>query len=211
MKIKVCGLTSAVQMCAAATHGADFVGMILFAGSARSVLPRLPEEEEAIASLSLSKVGVFVDEQPGFVLDWVRRLRLSVVQLHGDESPDYCAQIRTSVPVIKAFRVAAGAGLDELVAPWMDVCDAFLFDAAGPQPGGNGRFFDWELLRQAQIGKPFFLAGGIGPVDAERLSQFRHPFFHSIDINSRFETAPGVKDMTQLARFINRLKSPKAS
>jgi len=112
------------------------------------------------------------------------------------------------VEVIKAFRISGDEDIDELVAPYDAVCDYYLFDTGGLQEsiGGTGKQFDWSILSKAKIEKPFFLSGGIGPEDADKLKKFRHPDFYAVDINSKFEKEPGVKDMAKLLQFKQSLK-----
>jgi phosphoribosylanthranilate isomerase len=112
------------------------------------------------------------------------------------------------VEVIKAFRITGEENIDELVAPYDAVCDYYLFDTGGLKEslGGTGKQFDWSILTKAKIEKPFFLSGGIGVEDAARVKAFKHPDFFGVDINSRFETEPGVKDMSKVLQFKLGLK-----
>jgi phosphoribosylanthranilate isomerase len=131
-----------------------------------------------------------------------------VVQLHGDESAEMCEDLSSEVEVIKAFRVTDGSDIDEMVADYDAVCDYYLFDTGGLKEtlGGTGQQFDWNILKKAKIEKPFFLSGGIGPGDVAKVKNFKHLDFFGVDINSRFETAPGVKDMAKILQFKMGLK-----
>lgn len=210
MKLKVCGLTSAAQMQEAYDLGANYVGMVFYDGSKRSALPVLARESEAIRALPVDKVGVFVNESCDTILHLVETLDLTAIQLHGDESPEFCASLRERVNIIKAFRVSADTDIDALVKPYHDLCNYYLFDTATDGYGGSGERFDWSVLEKALVDKLFFLSGGIGPDDGARVRDFYHPFHYGIDINSRFETTPGVKDMALVKRFLNDLHADDA-
>jgi phosphoribosylanthranilate isomerase len=153
------------------------------------------------------------------VLDAIDDYGLDAVQLHGDESPEMCEDLSSEVEVIKAFRIPVGekVNIDKLVAPYDTVCDYYLFDTkpgytsligGGREEvfGGTGQQFDWSILTKAKIEKPFFLSGGIGPDDAQKIKAFKHPDFYAIDINSKFEKEPGVKDMGKVLGFKQKLK-----
>ncbi len=125
------------------------------------------------------------------------------------KSRDFADMLAEEIEVIKAFRVSSNSGsIDEMVKDFDDVCDYYLFDAGGQTEtlGGTGVKFDWDVLLKAKIEKPFFLSGGIGPDDVAKIKAFKHPDFFAIDINSRFETTPGVKDMAKLLKFLKELK-----
>ncbi|GAB4091586.1 phosphoribosylanthranilate isomerase [Flaviaesturariibacter terrae] len=205
MKLKVCGLTSAAQMQEAYELGVDYVGMVLYSGSKRSALPSLARESAAIRAVEAAKVGVFVNESCDTILRLAEELDLTAVQLHGDETPEFCDNVRERVNIIKAFRVTPGADLDALVKPYHDSCNYFLFDTYSENFGGSGERFDWNVLEKSLIDKLFFLSGGIAPGDTDLVRGFYHPFHYGIDINSRFETAPGVKDMALIKQFLSDL------
>ena len=134
---------------------------------------------------------------------------LDVVQLHGDESPEMCEDLSSEVEVIKVFSIKDNKeDIDKLVADYDAVCDYYLFDTGGLKEslGGTGKQFDWSVLSKARIEKPFFLSGGIGPEDAAKVKAFKHPDLFGVDINSRFETEPGVKDMSRILQFKLGLK-----
>jgi phosphoribosylanthranilate isomerase len=130
--------------------------------------------------------------------------------LHGDETPKYCEKIADYVSVVKAFRVSENDNIEWMIHPYMDVCDMFMFDTMGAGYGGTGKKFNWEMLRDATVGKPFFLSGGIEPGDEERLREFsQEPVaraLFAIDINSRFEITPGVKDMNKVKDFVASMR-----
>lgn len=207
MKIKVCGLTSFEQMVEAQNLGVDYLGMIFYEGSKRYVGDKLMDQKEAIRDLEMAKVGVFVNADTDTINRAIDDYGLSAVQLHGDETPEFCAALMPKISVIKAFRISDDTDIDALVAPYNAACNYYLLDTAGVAYGGNGRQFDWNKLDDAVVSKLFFLSGGISPEDADRLSSFYHSFLYAVDINSRFETAPGVKDMALIETFVNSLKN----
>jgi phosphoribosylanthranilate isomerase len=208
MKIKVCGITDLLQLQELNKTGIDYAGLIFYAPSPRSVLKKLVAEEVKNLNVSLQKVGVFVNETAEQILKQVELFGLDVVQLHGDETPVFCNQISDYVKVIKAFRInEKHADIDWLVKEYDEVCDYYLFDkASSVLYGGTGEKFKWEVLKTATIGKPFFLSGGISINEVDALKKFEHPFFYGIDINSRFEKEPGIKDLNLVKEFVDQLQ-----
>ncbi len=208
MNIKVCGITEMKQLQQLDGLNIDFAGLIFYKDSPRYIADKLSKKEVKGADFDLKKVGVFVNPEMIDVLDAIDDYGLDVVQLHGDESAEMCEDLSAEVEVIKAFRVTDGSDIDEMVADYDAVCDYYLFDTGGLKEtlGGTGKQFDWNILKNAKIEKPFFLSGGIGPDDAAKVKAFKHLDFFGIDINSRFETAPGVKDMAKILQFKMGLK-----
>lgn len=207
MKLKVCGITTVSQLQQLQKLEVDYAGLIFYEGSKRYAHEKLQANQPEIKKLAIEKIGVFVNAGMGFIKSLVGGYGLAAVQLHGDETPEFCQALQQETNVIKVFRIsAATANMDVLIAPYENVCDYFLFDTDTAAYGGSGKQFDWRLLEKAKIGKPFFLSGGIGPGDMGILKSFRHLFLHAIDINSHFETAHGVKDMDSVKTFANALK-----
>lgn len=209
MNIKVCGITQLKQLQQLDGLEIDFVGLNFYKGSPRYVGDKISKKEIQNADFDIKKVGVFVDADYDEVMKTIEDYSLDIVQLHGNEVPELCSMLAEEIEVIKAFRVSSNSGsIDEMVKDFDDVCDYYLFDAGGQTEtlGGTGVKFDWDVLLKAKIEKPFFLSGGIGPDDVAKIKTFQHPDFFAIDINSRFETAPGVKDMAKLLKFIKDLK-----
>ena len=208
MNIKVCGITEMKQLQQLDGLNIDFAGLIFYKESPRYIADKLSKKEVKGADFDLKKVGVFVNPEMIDVLDAIDDYGLDVVQLHGDESAEMCEDLSSEVEVIKAFRVTDGTDIDEMVADYDAVCDYYLFDTGGLKEtlGGTGKQFDWNILTKAKIEKPFFLSGGIGPDDAFKVKAFKHLDFFGVDINSRFETAPGVKDMAKILQFKMGLK-----
>lgn len=208
MNIKVCGITEMKQLRQLEGLDIDFAGLIFYKESPRYIGDRISKSELKKADFDLKKTGVFVNPEMIDVLDAIDDYGLEVVQLHGDESPELCEDLSAEVEVIKAFRITGNEDIDKLVAPYDAVCDYYLFDTGGLKEsiGGTGRQFDWSVLSKAKIEKPFFLSGGIGLEDAERIRAFKHPDLFGVDINSKFETSPGVKDMGRILQFRMALK-----
>ncbi len=208
MNIKVCGITEMKQLHQLDGLDIDFAGLIFYKESPRYIGDKLSKKDVKNADFDLKKVGVFVNPEMIDVLDAIDDYGLEVVQLHGDESPEMCEDLSSEVEVIKAFRVTDGVDIDKMVAPYDAVCDYYLFDTGGLKEtfGGTGQQFDWTILTKAKIEKPFFLSGGITVEDASKIKAFKHPDYFGVDINSRFEKEPGVKDMGLVLQFKQGLK-----
>ncbi|TMI61648.1 MAG: phosphoribosylanthranilate isomerase [Bacteroidetes bacterium] len=208
MNIKVCGITQLKQLQQLEALNIDFAGLIFYKESPRYVGDKLSKKDIKSADFDLKKVGVFVNPEMIDVLDAIDEYGLDAVQLHGDETPEMCDDLSSEVEVIKAFRIKEDdTDIDAMVKVYDNVCDYYLFDKASDYSiGGTGKQFDWDILKKAKIEKPFFLSGGIGPDDAAKIKSFRHPDFFGVDINSRFEKEPGVKDMGLVLGFKQGLK-----
>ncbi len=190
--------------------GVAFSGFIFYPKSPRYVFKNITTSH--IRKLNnINKVGVFVNAGIEEVLHLVDECRLHMVQLHGDETPKYCEKIADYVSVVKAFRLSETDNVDWMIRPYMDMCDMFMFDTMGSGYGGTGKKFDWTVLKNSSIGKPFFLSGGIEPGDEEKLKQFEEEpvakALFAVDINSRFEISPGIKDLKKVRAFVNRLNN----
>lgn len=215
MHIKVCGLREPENILAVAQLPVDWLGFIFYAKSPRAVKPKLAAwlQEKEVALSGQKRVGVFVNAEIDEVLNAVHDFQLDLVQLHGDESPEYCQLIRNlmettsmrKAQLMKAFQVGEAFNFDQ-VYPYAAHCAYVLFDTKGKNYGGNGEQFNWELLQQYQGVTPFLLSGGIGPEDAETVRAFRHPQLYGIDLNSKFESAPGIKDTVLLKHFLESVK-----
>lgn len=209
MKTKVCGITTLHQLQTLQQIGIDYAGLIFYPGSKRFAAEKFQLQKQEVATTSIKKIGVFVNAQEREITDAVKDFGLYAVQLHGNEDREFCAALKENVAIklIKAFRLTGNESIDELVKPFAAVADYFLFDTGTEQFGGSGKKFDWTMLQQAAINKPFFLSGGIGPNDVAQIKLFRQPFLFAIDVNSRFETEPGIKDMELVKQFVNELSN----
>jgi len=184
----------------------DYLGFIFYPKSKRFVGMEPSQKIMAIVPDSVKKVGVFVDEAPEKVLETVQNWNLDVVQLHGNETPEYCQQIQDlGITIFKAFSVDDQFDF-EILNAYSGVCDYFLFDTKSQLPGGTGQKFNWQLLENYKVDVPFFLSGGISPDDLDAVLNFRHPQLFGIDINSGFEISPGVKDKEKIEQFINEIR-----
>lgn len=205
--VKVCGMTQLQQVEALAALGVDYAGFIFYPPSPRYVGERIgPAELSALKNIK--KAGVFVNAPFEEVLRTVADYGLDMVQLHGDETPEYCSRLKGAAEIVKVFRVTGNEDLSQITAPYASVADAFLFDTKATDYGGTGKKFDWSGLLKTQPGRPYFLSGGIGPQDVDELHTFlEHNNVYALDVNSRFETAPGIKDMRLLEQFLAGLEN----
>ncbi len=209
MKIKVCGNTVLEQLKELSNLPIDYVGLIFYPQSPRCVLQKIKADDFKQLKIPATKVGVFVNASEEEIMKQVEEFGLEMVQLHGDETASFCNKISDQLKVIKAFRITdIDANVDWLVQEYDEVCDYYLFDkgSAGLY-GGTGKKFDWDLLRNSAIKKPFFLSGGIGGNDVAALKAFHHPFFYGLDVNSRFEISPGIKNLNLIKDFAEELKN----
>ena len=212
-------MRNAENIRAIAALGVDMLGFICYPPSSRYV-PEIPSREDLFPGSASGETpvlprftGVFVDETPERMVRLAAG-RLDVIQLHGQETPAQVERLRrqlaiaglSHVAVIKALSIRDAADLGRC-RDFAGLVDLFLFDTPCAQRGGSGRQFDWNLLSAYDGTIPFLLSGGIGPEDAGRIARFRHPAMAGIDLNSRFETAPALKDPVLLKTFLQTLKA----
>lgn len=205
MKIKVCGMRQAANIAQVADLNPDYLGFIFYAKSPRLISEVSAELIKYIPE-TIKTVGVFVNEEINEVKLKIARHQLKAVQLHGAESVAYCTELKnTGVEVIKAFGVHPEFDFKQL-EPYASLVDYFLFDTQTPAHGGSGKVFDWKLLEDYQLDKPYFLSGGIGLEYAQQIKAIQDPKFYAIDVNSKFELEPGLKDVEQLKEFFDNVK-----
>lgn len=203
LQLKVCGMTQQENVQQLAKLKPDYVGLIFHEKSPRNIA----FENTIQVPENMRKVGVFVNETEGFILDRIEQFNFKYVQLHGNESPHFCKKVKQlNRKIIKAFNIHEGFDFSQLSA-YEPYCDYFLFDALGENAGGNGIQFNWTLLSNYKGETPFFLSGGITPGTVKKLKEFEHPRFAGVDINSGFETTPGIKDVAKIKQFRNELYS----
>ncbi|NNT72296.1 phosphoribosylanthranilate isomerase [Flavobacterium sp. IMCC34852] len=183
----------------------DYLGFIFYEKSPRNFDNKIPELDK-----SIQKVGVFVDASFEEIEKKVNQYKLDLVQLHGDESPGFCSKIETNlVKVIKSFSIDNQFNFKDL-EKYKSNCSYYLFDTKGANYGGNGTSFDWQLLAQYNLDKPYFLSGGIGTESITELKEFLKKDYAknctAIDLNSQFETEPGLKKPGTLKLFLQNLK-----
>ena len=209
MKIKVCGMRNQSNIEELVKLKPDYIGFIFYPKSQRFIGERIPGEVQALIPVYIQKVGVFVDEPFDDLLCKFRSNQLDMVQLHGNELPGYCQRLKNlDIPVIKVFGISPEFDFGT-VKPYNEFCDYYLFDTASGQYGGTGTKFDWNKLNQYQEDKPFFLSGGIQFTDLELIGGIEHSKLHGIDVNSGFETEPGVKDIPKLKSLIGNVRNPQ--
>lgn len=198
MIIKTCGMRDADNIRAVSELGIDWMGFIFWAPSSRYV-----SEKPSFLPTRQKRVGVFVDARIEEVRSKADEYALDLIQLHGSESPALCEWLKANSrqQLIKAFNIATQEDLEQ-TRPYEGLVDYFLFDTKAKMVGGNGTQFDWSVLSAYQGNTPFLLSGGIGPDDAEKVRNFHHPQLAGIDLNSRFELSPALKDIEKLKQFI---------
>ena len=235
MVIKVCGMRDAQNIREVSQLGVDMIGMIFYPKSPRyvemqsshaGIIPDYAKEDigasdssgsssESVSTSSKSpaRVGVFVDDMVQNIVTRVVNSHLDYVQLHGNEPREMCENLRSTldpdirpgIKIIKAISVSDASDIQKY-KEYVGAVDLFLFDTKCKTVGGSGRQFDWQVLEQYDGEVPFLLSGGIGPDDASRLHAFHHPKCIGIDLNSRFEIEPGVKDVEKLKGFLNEIQ-----
>ena len=200
MIVKVCGMREAENIRAVEALGVNWMGFILWEHSSRYV-SRLP----AYLPEKAKRVGVFVDAPHEVISEKVKDFGLDIVQLHGSEPPVYLRDLRAvlgnRIAIVKAFNIATRDDL-QLTSGYEGLADYFLFDTKAQLVGGNGTKFDWSVLTHYEGTTPFLLSGGIGPDDANRVRAFSHPQLAGIDLNSRFEVAPAMKNVELIKQFL---------
>lgn len=203
MIIKVCGMREAENIRQVELLGIGMIGFIFYSKS-----PRYVDEMPGYLPENAKRVGVFVNESKEMVLTLADRFSLDYIQLHGNESPGYCASIKNAgLGVIKAFPIDGIADLRN-VDDYEGICDYYLFDTkTHNKHGGTGKQFDWSVLYFYNGKTPFLLSGGINPFSACALKEFQHEALAGYDLNSRFESAPGVKNIGLLSSFLNDLNN----
>jgi phosphoribosylanthranilate isomerase len=200
MKLKICGMKFPENILKVGALLPDFMGFIFWEKSSRyfdGEIPRLPKY--------IKKVGVFVDESIENIQSKIEKYNLDCIQLHGTESVEFCQKLKEiPIEIIKVFSIKDNFDF-EILREFESVCDYFLFDTKGELPGGNGATFDWNLLKKYPSNKPFFLSGGIGIEEIKLLKIMNLPVY-GIDVNSKFETEPGLKNIELLKSFQYKLK-----
>lgn len=210
MKLKVCGNILPEQVKTFDDLGVDMAGFNFYTASPRYMRQKISPEKMKQLKGKFARVGIFVNARYDELVRTVEEYRLDMVQLSGDETPEYCAKIADFISVIKVFRLAGKENLDPLTIPYKNVCDFFMFDTAGTGYGSTGKKFNWKLLEKAPPAKPYFLSGGIEPADVEKIRDLAAgpagAKLFAVDVNSKFEMGAGVKDMNKLKQFIDALK-----
>ena len=207
MKIKICGMKYKDNIKSVARLRPDYLGFIFYKKSKRNFESDIPKLSDDI-----KKIGVFVNEKIDIINQIITKYQLDGVQLHGDESAEFCEELKSgnkaSFEIIKAFAISETFDFEQL-KEYLSVCNYFLFDTKGEKRGGNGTLFDWKILEGYRYQKPFFLSGGIGLSEVDQLQSFlKLPIAqncHAIDLNSRFESEPGIKRIDELQKFMESI------
>lgn len=215
LKLKICGMKHSENILEVAALKPDYLGFIFYEKSPRNFSEEIPKID-----LAIKTTGVFVDAEIDFILKQVEKCHFSAIQLHGDESADYCRKLRQSlgkknpVELIKVFSIKESFDF-EVLKTYEDVVDYFLFDTKGENKGGNGITFNWELLKEYSSSIPFFLSGGIGLEVLQKIEELYEYFkkrnkshlFYGVDVNSKFEVEAGLKNVSALEKFKDNLDS----
>jgi phosphoribosylanthranilate isomerase len=206
LKIKICGMREPANIMAVARLAPEYMGFIYYPRSKRYAGELSPDVLLGIRE-SIRKTGVFLDASVYDVLSISARMGFQAIQLHGKESPDECQLIRKEgYELLKVFNMGMQGAFDNM-DEYLEVADLFLFDSGGQANGGTGLKFDWEQLENYHHDTPYMISGGIGADDADKLLSIRYTGLYGADLNSRFETQPGVKNIQALAGFIQKIRS----
>ena len=208
LQLKVCGMRSPENIAGLVELAPDYMGLIFYERSTRFV-----EAEENLTAFEsvpshIQKVGVFVNATIAYVREKVSSYHLDLVQLHGAESPAYCQELKeAAIKVIKVFSVEGALDL-QAISSYEGIVDYFLFDTKTPKHGGSGKTFDWSVLQAYNLPTPYFLSGGLSLENLETLDPAKMPGLIGLDVNSKFETSPGYKNL-QLIEALKKLMNDK--
>jgi phosphoribosylanthranilate isomerase len=206
LKLKVCGMREPANIADVAALRPDYMGFIFYFKSSRFVELMVFYVAQRLRDQGIEPVAVFVNPSVAYVEHIRDKYGFTHIQLHGRETPQMCAELKAKgFTVLKAFSLAKEEDLKK-TKTYEGCCDFFLFDTKSGLPGGSGKQFDWNILSAYQGNTPFFLSGGIGAEDVDRIQAFEHPKWIGIDVNSKFETRPANKDAALLKTFIQALQ-----
>lgn len=207
MKLKVCGMKFPDNLLEVSALQPDYLGFIFYEKSPRYMANTLAPEDVKALPDRIQKIGVFVNATSEYIIEQVEQYGLNGVQLHGEELPEQCRQLKEAgYVVIKVFSIGKEAFDFARLQAYQSHVDYFLFDTQTKQYGGSGQAFDWEYLQQYTLPVPFFLSGGISLNNLDRALEVTHPQLVGLDVNSRFETEPGHKNITQLQKLVSQLR-----
>ncbi|HMQ07051.1 MAG TPA: phosphoribosylanthranilate isomerase [Saprospiraceae bacterium] len=204
MIIKVCGINHDDNLKDLLAIPVDMIGFNFYPLSSRFLdhIPKVEPDHKHI-----KKTGIFVNASMAEIIQKVKDYNLNLVQLHGDESPEFCMELCSIIPVIKAISIESESDIQKAMKYTM--ANYILFDTKTSEFGGSGIKFKWDWIQTYEGKIPFLLAGGIGPEDVYQISVLKHPKFYGVDINSRFEISPGIKDVSKVLKFTEFLKGLK--
>ncbi|RZL50947.1 MAG: phosphoribosylanthranilate isomerase [Pedobacter sp.] len=205
IKLKICGMKQAANIAAVAELQPDYLGFIFYQKSPRFI-SEVSAELIKYVPPTIKTTGVFVDEDVQIVKQYIIKYNLKAIQLHGKESAIYCQELKsTGVEVIKAFGVDENFDFSKL-DEYLNEVDYFLFDTQTPAHGGSGKVFDWKLLENYSLDKPYFLSGGIDLMHTDTIKKINDSRLYAVDVNSKFELEPGLKDVEKLKEFFKEMK-----
>ncbi len=205
MKIKVCGLKYSDNIKVVEALAPDYMGFICYKKSPRYI-GGMDDEELVNIPTDIIKVGVFVDEDADSISKMIYKYKFDAIQLHGSESPEFCDMYKHEVQVIKAFGVDKQFDFTRLDS-YKNNVDYFLFDTKTPVHGGSGMVFDWGVLNKYKLDVPFFLSGGLSLDNLEEIKKIKHSAFYGVDLNSKFELSPALKDISKLKQAFNTINT----
>ena len=208
-RIKVCGMRQSRNISELIDLAPDFIGFIFYERSPRYAGTILTPDITSQIPAHVKKTGVFVNAPLEHIIKTCEKYNLNTVQLHGEETPQMCRDIQNKgYEVIKSFALKTTADLEQ-TTPFADCCDFFLFDTPTAEYGGSGKKFDWSVLHGTKIERPFFLSGGIEEADAATILDECPQKPYALDINSKFETAPGLKNIESVGLFMDVIRTNK--
>jgi phosphoribosylanthranilate isomerase len=202
VKIKICGITNKRDAIAAAELRPDMIGFVFYSGSKRYVEPRLVRDIANELPSFISKVGVFVDMDKNRVIEIARECALDMLQFHGDETPDYCADLKKSYKVMKAFRIKDSGSLKGIND--YDVNFYMLDSYSEKSKGGTGENFDWNIVESFEFLKPVMLSGGLKPDNVRDAIEKLSPY--GVDVSSGVESSPGKKEIDFMKKFVENVR-----
>lgn len=201
MLVKVCGLNNRNNILDISKMNIDLMGFIFYNNSPRYFNNALNFDEVRQIPKTIKKVGVFVNASINNLLNTIAHYDLDFVQLHGNENPEYCKELMQYVKVIKTISVNDKNSILE-INNYTNVCTYFLFDTASPSYGGTGHPFNWQLLEETTIDIPFFISGGVSIENITEIKNLNFKNFAGVDVNSKFEINPGLKDLNKIQQLI---------
>jgi len=204
MQIKICGLKHRDNIEAVTELKPDYVGFICYAPSPRFAA-ELDDDTLAVVPETISKTAVFVNETAEAIHQLIDKYHFDAIQLHGNEDTEFCAEFKGKVTVMKAFGIDQDFDFERL-NQYVGSVDFFLFDTKTDKHGGSGKSFDWSLLDKYTLDVPFFLSGGLSLDNLKEIKSIKHPQFYGVDLNSRFEIEPGLKDIEKLKNAFELLR-----
>ena len=207
LKIKVCGMKYQSNIKALANLSPDYMGFIFYPPSKRFIGVEFEKQDITHLHPDIKKTAVFVDAQLHEAVEFSDIYGIKTLQLHGNETPEFCADLQKKYfTVIKAFGIDKNFDFS-ILESYQNVVDFFLFDAKTINHGGSGEIFNWQILADYKLNKPFFLSGGLSLENLEQALGLKHEQFYGLDLNSKFEIEPGFKDIEKLNKAFELIRA----